>query len=84
MAQTDYSIHLIIHGHDKRRNGEFQQLATAFLRAHTGYTVFPGGAEACHSLVIYGPDDEKLHDLYEHLAMLAHLTGLTATALVPG
>jgi hypothetical protein len=82
MAQTDFSIHVIMHGDDKRRKDDFQLLVTAFLRQHTGYTVIAGGAETCHALMVYGPDHDKLHDLHDHLAMLAHMVGLKATALV--
>lgn len=76
------SIHVITHGDDKRRVGEFQQAVTAFIRTHTGYTVFPGGADSCHSLVVYGPDDDKLRDLYHQLALIAHFGGFKITSLV--
>lgn len=81
MHRTDFSIHVIMHGDDKRR-GEFQQALTAFLRSHTGYIVMPGGAETCHAMMVHGPDRDKLGELYHQIALLAHFSGLKMTSLV--
>jgi hypothetical protein len=80
--KTNFNIFLIMHGDDKKQVADFSQAVRALIGTHTSYHVSPGGGpETVHSMRIHGEDQAKLRELYEHLALLAHMSGLRATPL---